>query len=221
MTNCLLHPATLADGSVEKLCVDRGPKTTGQRQTIARMLSDASNHPDAEELHRRAMLLDARISIATVYRTVRLFEEKGILQRRDFGNGRARYEPTDHGPHHHLIDVETGKVVEFKNSEHERLVRALAEQLGFAVVSLQLEVFGKRLETHSKSEQAAATDAALPKRRWMRRGVWWRSGSTITSCRATTVPLRAVNASRPGLGCRLLVLPTRWIGRSACDCCCE
>ena len=100
--------------------------------------------------HRRPMArkrsLDPRISIATVYRTVRLFEEKGILQRRDFGSGRARYEPTKHGPHYHLIDVETGKVVEFKNSEHERLIRALAEQLGFQVVSLRLEVFGRRLD---------------------------------------------------------------------------
>ena len=99
----------MADGNVEKLCVDCGLKMTGQRRTIARVLSDASNHPDVEELYRRAVLLDARISIATVYRTVRLFEEKAILQRRDFGNGRARYEPTDHGPHHHLIDIEAGK----------------------------------------------------------------------------------------------------------------
>jgi Fur family transcriptional regulator, ferric uptake regulator len=110
------------------------------------VLSEASDHPDVEELYRRAALLDRRISIATVYRTVRLLEEKGILQRRDFGSGRARYEPTDHGHHYHLVDVDTGKVVEFRNSEHERLVRALAEQLGFEVVSLRLEVFGRRLE---------------------------------------------------------------------------
>ncbi len=124
---------------------------TGQRRTIARVLTDASDHPNVEELYRRASLLDPRISIATVYRTVRLFEEKGILQRRDFGTGRARYEPTEHGPHYHLIDVETGKVVEFKNSEHERLIRALAEQLGFHVVSLRLEVFGKRLDAQPAS----------------------------------------------------------------------
>jgi Fur family ferric uptake transcriptional regulator len=118
---------------------------TGQRRTIARVLTDSDDHPDVEELYRRAVLLDARTCIATVYRTVRLFEEKGILQRRDFGNGRARYEPTEHGPHHHLIDVDTGKVVEFKDAKHEQLVRTLAEELGFAGISLKLEVFARRL----------------------------------------------------------------------------
>lgn len=147
-----------AKGGIERLCMERGLKMTGQRRTIARVLSESSDHPDVEELYRRAALLDDRISIATVYRTVRLFEEKGILQRRDFGSGRARYEPSDHGPHYHLIDVETGKVVEFRNSEHERLVGALAEQLGFSVVSLRLEVFGKRLETYPTPGQDAATD---------------------------------------------------------------
>jgi Fur family ferric uptake transcriptional regulator len=87
--------------------------------------------------------LDAGISIATVYRTVRLFEEKGILNRRDFGSGRARYEPNDHGQHHHLIDVETGQVVEFQDAEHEQLMRTVAERLGFELVSLRLELFGK------------------------------------------------------------------------------
>ena len=144
-----VEPATTpnaVEGSIERLCMERGLKMTGQRRIIARVLSEADDHPDVEELYRRAALLDGRISIATVYRTVRLLEENGILQRRDFGQGRARYEPAEHGHHYHLIDVETGRVVEFRNSEHERLVRALAEQLGFAVVSLRLEVFGKRLE---------------------------------------------------------------------------
>ncbi len=98
------------ESRIERLCVERGLKMTGQRRVIARVLSDASDHPDVEELYRRAAALDARISIATVYRTVRLLEEKGILERRDFGGGRARYEPTEHGHHYHLIDVETGKV---------------------------------------------------------------------------------------------------------------
>ena len=140
-----------AGGGIERLCIERGLRMTGQRRTIARVLTEASDHPDVEELYRRAALVDPHISIATVYRTVRLFEDKGILQRRDFGSGRARYEPTEHGPHYHLIDVETGKVVEFKNSEHERLIRALAEQLGFHVVSLRLEVFGKRLDAQPAS----------------------------------------------------------------------
>ncbi len=92
---------------------------TGQRRVIARVLSEPEDHPDVEELYRRAAALDGRISIATVYRTVRLLEEKGILARRDFGGGRARYEPTAHGRHYHLIDVETGKVIEFEDAEHE------------------------------------------------------------------------------------------------------
>ncbi len=101
------------ESRIERLCVERGLKMTGQRRVIARVLSDAGDHPDVEELYRRATALDSRISIATVYRTVRLLEENGILERRDFGGGRARYEPSEHGPHHHLIDVETGKVIEF------------------------------------------------------------------------------------------------------------
>ena len=111
------------ESRIERLCVERGLKMTGQRRVIARVLSEASDHPDVEELYRRASALDARISIATVYRTVRLLEEKGILERRDFGGGRARYEPTEHGHHYHLIDVETGKVIEFQDPEYERLMQ--------------------------------------------------------------------------------------------------
>jgi len=130
---------------IERLCVERGLKMTGQRRVIARVLSDAADHPDVEELYRRAAALDSRISIATVYRTVRLLEEKGILERRDFGGGRARYEPTEHGQHHHLIDVETGRVIEFGDPEHEALIRAIAARLGFDLVSHRLELFGRRI----------------------------------------------------------------------------
>jgi Fur family transcriptional regulator, ferric uptake regulator len=133
---------------IERLCVERGLKMTGQRRVIARVLSEASDHPDVEELYRRASALDSRISIATVYRTVRLFEEQGILERRDFGGGRARYEPTEDGAHHyHLIDVDTGKVIEFQDEEHDRLMRAIAARLGFDLVSLRLELFGRRRES--------------------------------------------------------------------------
>ena len=132
------------ESRIERLCVERGLKMTGQRRVIARVLSDASDHPDVEELYRRAAALDERISIATVYRTVRLLEEKGILERRDFGGGRARYEPTEHGHHYHLIDIETGKVVEFSDPEHEALLQTLAAKLGFELVSLRLELFGRR-----------------------------------------------------------------------------
>jgi Fur family ferric uptake transcriptional regulator len=132
------------ESRIERLCIDRGLKMTGQRRVVARVLSDAADHPDVEELYRRASALDQHISIATVYRTVRLFEENGILERRDFGGGRARYEPTEDGPHYHLIDVETGKVIEFQDPEHERLMHAIAARLGFDVVSLRLELFGRR-----------------------------------------------------------------------------
>jgi Fur family ferric uptake transcriptional regulator len=134
------------ESRIERLCVERGLKMTGQRRVIARVLSDAGDHPDVEELYRRASALDNRISIATVYRTVRLLEEKGILERRDFGGGRARYEPSEHGHHHHLIDVETGRVIEFEDSEHERVLAAIAARLGFDLVSHRLELFGRRRE---------------------------------------------------------------------------
>ena len=135
------------ESRIERLCIERGLKMTGQRRVIARVLSEASDHPDVEELYRRASALDARISIATVYRTVRLLEEKNILDRRDFGGGRARYEASEHGIHYHLIDVETGRVIEFENPEHERLMHDIASSLGFSVMSLRLEVFGRRMET--------------------------------------------------------------------------
>ncbi len=126
------------------MCVERGLKMTGQRRLIARVLSDSDDHPDVEELYRRAVALDSRVSVATVYRTVRLLEEKGILERRDFGGGRARYDPADRGHHHHLIDVDTGKVIEFSDAEHDRLARAIAERLGFELVQLRLELFGRK-----------------------------------------------------------------------------
>ncbi|NGM23877.1 transcriptional repressor [Roseomonas stagni] len=129
---------------IERLCVERGLKMTGQRRLIARVLSEAEDHPDVEELYRRAAALDDRISVATVYRTVRLLEEKGILERRDFGGGRARYDPTDRGHHHHLIDVDTGRVIEFEDAEFERVARAIAERLGFALVGQRLELFGRK-----------------------------------------------------------------------------
>jgi Fur family transcriptional regulator, ferric uptake regulator len=137
------------ESRIERLCVERGLKMTGQRRVIARVLSEASDHPDVEELYRRATELDRHISIATVYRTVRLFEEKGILERHDFGGGRSRYEPTEGTHHHHLIDVDSGKVIEFQDAEHEELMRVIAARLGFDLVSLRLELFGRRRQTAS------------------------------------------------------------------------
>ncbi|HEY2132006.1 MAG TPA: Fur family transcriptional regulator [Acetobacteraceae bacterium] len=154
------------ESRIESLCVERGLKMTGQRRVIARVLSDAEDHPDVEELYRRAVALDSRISIATVYRTVRLFEEKGILERRDFGGGRARYEPSEHGHHHHLIDIDTGKVIEFEDAEHERVLQAIVTRLGFELVSHRLELFGRKRE----APQAAAEKPSPPTRlRDMRR----------------------------------------------------
>ena len=132
------------ESRIERLCVEQGLKMTGQRRVIARVLSESDDHPDVEELYRRAVALDNRISIATVYRTVRLLEEKGILEKRDFGGGRARYEPTEHGQHFHLIDVDSGKVIEFEDPEHDALIRAIAERLGFELASYRLELFGRR-----------------------------------------------------------------------------
>jgi len=145
---------TSMESRIERICIDKGLKMTGQRRVIARVLSDAEDHPDVEELYRRAALLDARISVATVYRTVRLLEEKNILARRDFGGGRARYEATEHGHHYHLIDVETGKVIEFEDSEHEKLMRRIAEKLGFELATHRMELFGRRRTATAKTESS-------------------------------------------------------------------
>lgn len=133
-----------APSRIEELCIERGLKMTGQRRLIARVLSEAEDHPDVEDVYRRALALDSKVSIATVYRTVRLLEEKGILERRDFGGGRARYDPADRGHHHHLIDVDTGKVIEFADEAFEALARGIAQRLGFRLVGQRLELFGRR-----------------------------------------------------------------------------
>jgi len=131
---------------IEALCAERGLRITDQRRTIARVLSDSDDHPDVEKLHERASSIDSRISIATVYRTVRLFEEAGILDRHDFGDGRARYEATPEAHHDHLIDVETGKVIEFVDPELEQLQRQIAEKLGYRLVDHRMELYGVKLE---------------------------------------------------------------------------
>lgn len=148
------------ESRIARLCVERGLKMTGQRRVIARVLSDAEDHPDVEELYRRATALDSRISVATVYRTVRLLEEKGILERRDFGGGRARYEASEHGRHYHLIDIDTGKVIEFEDEEHEALMRRIAERLGFDLISLRMELFGRRVPAQESASAGKAGDKA-------------------------------------------------------------
>jgi Fur family transcriptional regulator, ferric uptake regulator len=148
------------ESRIERLCIEQGLKMTGQRRVIARVLSEAVDHPDVEELYRRASVLDPRISVATVYRTVRLLEERGILERRDFGGGRARYEPTEHGRHYHLIDVDTGRVIEFDAAEHELLLREIAARLGFDLVSHRLELFGRKRATAARGAAANTASSA-------------------------------------------------------------
>ena len=157
-TRAPLAPQDLS--RIERLCVERGLKMTGQRRLIARVLSEAEDHPDVEELYRRAVMRDSRISIATVYRTVRLLEEKGILERHDFGGGRARYEPAENGEHHHhLIDIDSGRVMEFSDARHEALAQEIAARLGFELVGHRLELFGRKFP-----EARPATPTA-PRRR--------------------------------------------------------
>lgn len=129
---------------IERLCRKKGLKMTGQRRVIAQVLSESGDHPDVEALHRRATRVDPKISIATVYRTVRLFEEASILERRDFGDGRARYEEVPDEHHDHLIDIETGEVIEFHNEEIERLQEEVARQLGFKLVDHRMELYAVR-----------------------------------------------------------------------------
>lgn len=137
---------------IEALCVEKGMRMTEQRRVIARVLSTSADHPDVEELHRRAADEDPRISIATVYRTVRLFEEAGILERHDFRDGRSRYEEVPESHHDHLIDVQSGKVIEFNSERIEALQNEIARELGFELVDHRLELYGVPLS--SKGEKA-------------------------------------------------------------------
>ena len=126
---------------IEKACVDKGLRMTYQRRVIARVLSDAADHPDAEELYRRASAIDPHISIATVYRTVKLFEDAGIIERHDFREGRARYEQVPESHHDHLINLRDGTVVEFTSDEIEKLQAEIARKLGYKLVDHRLELY--------------------------------------------------------------------------------
>ena len=126
---------------IERLCSEKGLKMTGQRRIIARVLSESEDHPDVELLYQRATVVDPKISIATVYRTVRLFEEASILDRHDFGDGRSRYEESSEQHHDHLIDIESGEVIEFTNDEIEALQREVARRLGYKLVDHKLELY--------------------------------------------------------------------------------
>jgi len=127
---------------IEEQCLEKGMRMTDQRRVIARVLSDAEDHPDVEEVYRRSTAIDDGISIATVYRTVRLFEDAGILERHDFRDGRSRYETVSEEHHDHLINVETGDVLEFHNDEIEKLQEEIARKLGFKLVDHRMELYG-------------------------------------------------------------------------------
>ena len=128
--------------NIEDLCLEKGMRMTDQRRVIAKVLSEAEDHPDVEEVYRRSTAIDSGISIATVYRTVRLFEEAGILERHDFRDGRSRYEPVSDEHHDHLINVETGEVLEFHNDEIEKLQEEIARKLGYKLVDHRMELYG-------------------------------------------------------------------------------
>jgi Fur family ferric uptake transcriptional regulator len=144
----------MPESRIERICHDKGLKMTEQRRVIARVLSEASDHPDVEEVHRRAHTLDPRISIATVYRTVRLFEEANIIERHDFRNSRARYEEVDESHHHHhLINVKTGEVIEFESQALEKLKRKICRDLGFDMVGERLELYGVPIDAGRRSRK--------------------------------------------------------------------
>ena len=139
--------------TLEELCVAKGMRMTEQRRTIAHVLEAATDHPDVEELYRRASAMDPKISIATVYRTVKLFEDAGVIARHDFGAGRSRYEPIPEEHHDHLIDLRSGRVVEFRDDEIEKLQQAIAERLGFRLVDHRLELYGVPLDAPDKKDK--------------------------------------------------------------------
>lgn len=138
---------------IERACIEKGLKMTGQRRLIARVLSESADHPDVEELYRRAARIDPRISLATVYRTVRVLEEADIVERHEFRDGRARYEEAAGDHHDHLVDVDTGEVIEFRNDEIEELQRRIAEGLGYRLVDHRLALYGIRLKPKDKPDR--------------------------------------------------------------------
>ncbi len=131
---------------LEQICIERGLKMTEQRRTICRVLSDSADHPDVEQVYRRASALDPKISIATVYRTMRLLEESNVIRKHDFGDGRARFEESSEEHHDHLMDIKTGEVIEFTNEAIERLQEEVAAKLGYELIGHKLELYGVKIK---------------------------------------------------------------------------
>lgn len=137
---------------LEEACIAKGMRMTEQRRVIARVLESAHDHPDVEELYHRAVKVDPKISISTVYRTMRLFEDAGIIEKHDFGDGRSRYETIPDEHHDHLIDLKSGQVIEFRNEEIEALQERIARELGYTIVDHRLELFALPLKTGPQKE---------------------------------------------------------------------
>jgi len=131
---------------IENKCIKRGVRLTDQRKLIAKVMSEASDHPDVDELHKRVSKLDSKVSIATVYRTVKLFEESGIVEKHDFKGNKARYEQAPEEHHDHLIDINTGEITEFVNEDIEKLQKQVAEKLGYQLVDHRLELYGSKIK---------------------------------------------------------------------------
>ena len=132
--------------NIENKCIQKGVRLTDQRKLIAKVMSDSEDHPDVDELHKRVSSLDSKISIATVYRTVKLFEESGIVAKHDFKGNKARYEQTTQEHHDHLIDINTGEITEFVNEEIEKLQKNVAEKLGYKLIDHRLELYGTKIK---------------------------------------------------------------------------
>jgi len=128
--------------TIEQKCISKGVKLTDQRKIIAKIMGDSQDHPDVDELYKRASAIDKKISIATVYRTVKLFEESGIVTKHDFKGGKARYEELNEGHHDHLIDIKTGEIIEFVDDEIEKLQQKVADKYGYKLVDHKLELYG-------------------------------------------------------------------------------
>ena len=134
------------NSSIEDKCIKQGVRLTDQRKIIAKVMSESEDHPDVDELHKRVNKFDSKISIATVYRTVKLFEEAGIISKHDFKGSKARYEQTSYEHHDHLIDINTGEIIEFVNEDIEKLQKQVAEKLGYKLVDHRLELYGSKIK---------------------------------------------------------------------------
>ena len=132
--------------NIENKCIQKGVRLTDQRKLIAKVMSDSEDHPDVDELHKRVSSLDSKISIATVYRTVKLLEESGIIERHDFKEGKSRYEPSTEEPHDHLIDINSGDIIEFVDKDIEALQNKVAQKLGYKLVDHKLELYGSKIK---------------------------------------------------------------------------